>query len=310
MATAAERDREQVTVEGWQRLAVDADLAIVIAFTLVTVASIYLPVVNETVVRSALGLGMVLFMPGYALVAALFPGSREIDGIEWTALSFGLSIAVTPLIGLALNFTPWGIRLDPIIVCLTIFTLICAVIANHRRHGLDPADRFSGGLRKAFGDIAGELFSQEESRLDRVLTVILLLSIIASVTVLAFVIAMPRQGEKFTEFYILGPGGKAENYPERINLGESGPIIVGVVNHEYRNVTYDLVVALNDSNNITRLRTERFELADNRTWQQTLPIQPDHAGDNMQLQFLLYADGNMTAPYRDLHLRVTVTNPS
>jgi len=35
--------------------------------------------------------------------------SREgIDGIERVALSFGLSIAIVPLIGLVLNFTPWG----------------------------------------------------------------------------------------------------------------------------------------------------------------------------------------------------------
>jgi len=31
-----------------------------------------------------------------------------IDGIERVALSFGLSIAIVPLIGLVLNFTPWG----------------------------------------------------------------------------------------------------------------------------------------------------------------------------------------------------------
>jgi len=30
------------------------------------------------------------------------------DGIERVALSFGLSIAIVPLIGLVLNFTPWG----------------------------------------------------------------------------------------------------------------------------------------------------------------------------------------------------------
>jgi uncharacterized membrane protein len=29
----------------------------------------------------------------------------------------------------------------------------------------------------------------------------------------------------------------------------------------------------------------------------------------MEIRFLLYADGNMTAPYRDLHLWVTVTKP-
>ncbi|HEY3274470.1 MAG TPA: DUF1616 domain-containing protein [Methanocella sp.] len=298
-----------IVVEGWQRPKIDLDLTIIIVYTLVTIASIYLPLVNETPIRSALGLGMVLFVPGYALIAALFPGRKDIDAIERTALSFGLSIAVTPLIGLALNFTPWGIRLDPIVVCLTIFTLICAAVANYRRHELNPEERFSVDFGKAYRDARAELFPQGEGRLDRTLTVILLLSIIASVAVLAFVIAVPKQGEKFTEFYILGPGGKADNYPEYFHLGDSKPVIVGIINHEYRNVTYDLVVALNDSNNITQLSSQRLELADNQTWQQTVPLVPDHTGTNMEIQFLLYADGNMTAPYRDLHLWVNVTKP-
>ncbi len=58
---------------------------------------------------------LVLFMPGYVLVAALFPGGilpekPEIDWIERIALSFGLSIAVIPLLGLLVNFTPWGME--------------------------------------------------------------------------------------------------------------------------------------------------------------------------------------------------------
>ena len=304
-------DNDRVTVEpGWKLPSVDVDLILIIVYTLITVASIYVPVVNETPLRSALGLGMVLFMPGYALIAALFPGRKDIDGIERTALSFGLSIAVTPLIGLALNFTPWGIRLDPIVVCLTLFTLICSAAANYRRHELKPEDRFSVDFEKAWKDARAELFPSSESRLDRTLTVILLLSIIASIAVLAFVIAVPKQGEKFTEFYILGPNGKADNYPEWFRLGDSKPVTVGVINHEYRNVTYDLVVTLNDSNSVTQLYSERLELADNQTWEQTVSLTPDRTGTNMEIKFLLYADGNMTAPYRDLHLRVNVTKPA
>jgi len=41
-----------------------ADLKLVVLFTLVTLAFIYVPVINETIVRSALGLVMVLFIPG------------------------------------------------------------------------------------------------------------------------------------------------------------------------------------------------------------------------------------------------------
>jgi len=54
----------------------------------------------------------------------------------------------------------------------------------------------------------------------------------------------PKQGEKFTEFYILGPGGKAEDYPTALKAGETGTVTIGVVNHEYRDMDYTLDVLL------------------------------------------------------------------
>lgn len=55
-----------------------------------------------------------------------------------------------------------------------------------------------------------EEIGREKDRgwVDRALTVILLLSIIASIAALVYVVVTPKEGEKFTEFYILGPGGR------------------------------------------------------------------------------------------------------
>jgi uncharacterized membrane protein len=286
------------------------DLKLVVGFTIVTLAFIYVPIINETIIRSALGLAMVLFVPGYSLIAALFPDKKDIDGIERAALSFGLSIAVTPLIGLGLNYTPWGIRLDPIVVCLTIFTLACVLVANKRRHDLPKEERFSVDFAGIYKELKGELFGGDQTRLDKALTVILIASILLSIVTLAYVVIVPKQGEKFTEFYILGQDGKADKYPAQFSLGDSKPVIVGVVNHEYRNVTYDLLVALNDTANVTYLDSEQLTLADNQTWEKTISLKPDRAGTNMKMEFLLYADGNMTAPYRECHLWVNVTQPS
>ena len=87
------------------------DLALVILLTLSCIPFVLIPPLNETPVRIVLGLLLVLFLPGYSLIAALFPGKGDLDGIERIALSFGLSIAVVPLLGLALNYTPFGSRL-------------------------------------------------------------------------------------------------------------------------------------------------------------------------------------------------------
>jgi uncharacterized membrane protein len=141
--------RWRLLVPGWLRR-LPADLAAVIALVVLTLGVVFLPVVSETPLRIILGLPFVLFIPGYAFIAALFPeaGSgpvdsdadadddpeeRGIDGIERVALSFGLSIAVVPLIGLVLNFTPWGIRLVPIMLAVSGFTLVATAIAAVRR---------------------------------------------------------------------------------------------------------------------------------------------------------------------------------
>ena len=92
--------------------------------------------------RIALGLLFVLFFPGYTLLSALFPKRDDLDGIERIALSFGLSIAIVPLIGLILNYTPWGIRLYPILISITLFILIASGIAWYRQRRLAPAQRF------------------------------------------------------------------------------------------------------------------------------------------------------------------------
>ncbi len=85
------------------------------------------------VLRWILGLVFVLFIPGYVTVEALFPKGRELDGIERFALSVGLSLALVPLVGLLLNFTPWGIRLTPIVISLTILTVGLALVGLGRR---------------------------------------------------------------------------------------------------------------------------------------------------------------------------------
>ena len=63
-----------------------------------------------------------------------------------------------------------------------------------------------------------------------------------AITLTVYVIAVPKEGEKFTEFYILGPGGKTEDYPTNLAVGEEGKVIIGVVNHEYAPATYELEV--------------------------------------------------------------------
>jgi len=280
------------------------DIFIVIVFTLSTIILIVFPPLSNTWIRTVLGLPMVLFFPGYALIAALFPKKDDLDGIERVALSFGLSIAVVPLLGLGLNYTPFGIRLIPILITLVIFTLGTCVIAIYRRWELPEEDAFSVPFSALYASLHEEVFESPESRLDKILTVVLVLSILVSVVMLVYVIVTPKQGEKFTEFYILGPEGMADDYPTEMNLSDS-KMVVGIVNHEYDVVDYSLELVLD--NELLVKYQETISLSHNETWERNVTFSPDRPGEDMKLQFLLYKDRNYTAPYRDLHLWINVS---
>jgi len=283
---------------------IPSDMLFVMIFVIMTVIFILVPLLSNTWVRTVLGLPMVLFFPGYALIAALFPKKDDLDGIERTALSFGLSIAVVPLLGLGLNYTPWGIRLIPILITISIFTLAMCTAAIMRRRGLPEGEEFSVPFTAMFHSLRDELFSKPGTRVDRILTVILVISILTSVVMLVYVIVTPKQGEKFTEFYILGPGGMADNYPTEMVLGQEGTVIVGIVNHEYRVVNYSLAMTL-DGEQLQEPRP--IVLVHNMTWEQNVTFKPGTVGTEMKLQFMIYNDENYTIPYRDLHLWINVS---
>lgn len=113
-------------------------LYLVLLASLGTSVTIYLiPAIHLLVIaRWVLGSLFILFLPGYTLIEALFPKRGDLDGIERLVLSIGLSLAITSLTGLILNYTPWGIRLNPIIISLTTFTLTMSLLATHRKFTL------------------------------------------------------------------------------------------------------------------------------------------------------------------------------
>jgi hypothetical protein len=92
-------------------------------------------------VRNVLGVIFVLFLPGYAFIKAFFPAklpiktsSESLDNIERIALSIGMSIALTSIVGLILYYTPLGIGLTPITLSLLALTAALATAAVAREY--------------------------------------------------------------------------------------------------------------------------------------------------------------------------------
>ena len=248
----------------------------------------------STPARVALGLPFVLFSPGYTLILALYPGKAELDAIERIALSFGLSIAVVPLLGLALNYTSWGIRLYPILVTLIIVTTVMTAIAFYRRSRLLYDDRFFVTFNvetTKWGDL---------SRLDKILTVVLIGSILFAVGSLCYVVATPKVGEKFTEFYILGPAGRAGDYPREMKIGEEKEVIMGIINHEQRPVSYIAEIRMGETMTQTM---GPYELNHEEKMEDRVRFSSGQRQEKMKVEFLLYKDGE-GEPYRSLHLWV------
>jgi hypothetical protein len=113
-------------------------LSIAAALTVFMISEDAYPIVY---VRYVLGFVFVLWFPGYAFIKALFPtqvpiplGTEGLDNIERAALSAGMSLALVPLTGLFLNYTPWGIRTTPVTLSLLALTLIFATVAIIREY--------------------------------------------------------------------------------------------------------------------------------------------------------------------------------
>ncbi len=110
---------------------------------LVVLFIIAITFVSSSVLRIILGLPLVLLFPGYALAAALLPKRNALKGIERIVLSLGLSIVVVVIIGLILDYAPWGIRLYPIVIALSIFILATSIVAWYQRRRLAEVDKFT-----------------------------------------------------------------------------------------------------------------------------------------------------------------------
>lgn len=320
-----------------------ADLAAALLANLLTLLAVFLPVVKETPLRIVIGLPFVLFIPGYVLIAALFPErptavpesaptddtaetvpTEGIDGIERVALSFGTSIAVVPLIGLLLNFTPWGIRLGPIVASLTAFVVALTAIAADRRWELPEDERFRVPYKRWLASAKTEFLSPD-TRTDGALNVILVVSLLLAFGAVGYAVAVPSPGEQFSEFYLLTEDDSgeltADNFPTEFTAGEPQPVVVGIGNHEQRPVTYTVVSSIQrveQANNTTRvLEEERLQtysttLEHNKTRHRQHEVAPTLTGEELRLVYLLYrgeppANPTTSNAYRELHLWVNVS---
>lgn len=273
------------------------DLFLILLISVISVPLVYF---TEGPLRIIFGLSLIFFFPGYTLTAALFPGKSSISNNERLAISFGLSIVVTPLIGFILNFTPWGLSLHPVLLSLILFIIVASSFAFYFRSKLVSQERYEPALYSPLRSFFGFLVHQ--NRRGKIASVGLVAAVLASIGVFGYTVIKNKEAG-LTEFYLLGRDGKAENYPERAVLGRETQVTLGVVNKERETVRYTVAV-INDN----KTRTDLDEIVLNRgeRWEKTVGVMPARVGSR-QLEFLLFKNG-LSEPYGSLHLLLDVTD--
>jgi uncharacterized membrane protein/LysM repeat protein len=274
------------------------DLVIATACALATVTVVLL-VPSLGPIRIVFGLPFVFLLPGYVLVAALYPRKENLDSVERAALSFGLSIAIVPLIGLALNYSPWGIRLNPILAFVSLFIVMGAGAAMYRRWALPPEEAFA---------INVPLPRWSQVRLATVAPAVVVALCLIGFGAAAFLTTSRGSSESFTEFYILGPDGRAEGYPQTLELGDGLTVILGVVNHEGDATAYEMEATIDGQ---VAALIDSVRLENGERWERPVTLVPSQAGNSQKVQFLLHKEemDGVDEAYRAVHLWVDVEGP-
>jgi uncharacterized membrane protein len=139
-------------------------------------------------------------------------------------------------------------------------------------------------------------------KLDKALSIALVVAILAALGSIVYFVTTPQQNEKFTEFYILGSQGKAENYPQQVIVGDNVDVIIGVVNHEYQPTTYCVEITING---VKSKEIDISTLAHQQKWEKEISFVAQTPGDKQKVEFWLYRD-NEAEPYLQDPLRLYI----
>jgi len=280
------------------------DLWLLFSLALITPVLLLLPP-WLALVRVPVGLAAVLFAPGYALQAALFPRRDDFDGIARVALSVGLSVGLIPLAALLLDVLPWGLHPWPIALLIASWAALATFVAALRRSLLRPqGDVYTPPAPAAYSWWRG---LPPRLRLAYPWLGVALVALLGGTFV---VLNTPAASSFLTEFYIRGAGGRAEGYPREAAAGQQLTVALGIVNRERAEQSYRVEVWAVDSGQAGR--RERVgsagpvRLAPGQAHEQAVSWAMPWPGDDQAVELYLFG-GDDPEPYRRLTLWLNVS---
>jgi uncharacterized membrane protein len=276
------------------------DILIITLITIFCLIAVFTSAINNIYIRIIFEFLMILVLPGYSLVTIFFPRNIDLKIIKRLVLSFLLSIAITLFFSLILYIITSETRLSSILIFNSIFVLVIQPVLFLRREKV--SEKFNIGLTEFLKN--SKLSFNTKSQRDKINLLIIVIFILLIVSMVAYMILSPKNDEQYTEFYILGSGGNASNYPTNLTVDQPGNVYVGIINHEGSTITYEMVVKLDNNTvstqNITLLKNEKREIP--------FSFSVNHSGQNQKLEFFLYKLPDNKNIYRYLYLQTDVSS--
>lgn len=97
---------------------------------------------NEIPVKMVLSLLFVLFLPRYSLIAEMFLRIGNLGWIERIVIGLRVGIAIVVLIGLGLNYTQYRILMVPLLIEVSLFTILLVLVEYMRNRLISEGERF------------------------------------------------------------------------------------------------------------------------------------------------------------------------
>jgi uncharacterized membrane protein len=251
--------------------------------------------------RIPLGIALVLFAPGYALVRALLGDRYETRGMYGTGLGFGVSIAILPFIALALDITGLGIQPTQTLIALAIWICFWTLVGLWRRYLqardvqlLLPRDHDDNGVSPRAKAIP-----------------LLGLGAMAMVLLTVLMTSIGDSEKLETEFYALGEQGEARDYPYSVGVGRLTNVTVGVTNLSEDSHSYavKIVEVGNEEHPVKILaETEFEETSPGDSIERQIYWRMHDGSRERSVRIDLYRDGDPEI-HRQLTLNIEVLEP-
>jgi len=202
------------------------------------------------------------------------------------------------IIGLVLNFTPWGITVLPILILLTLLIIINSTLAYFMTIRLTELERIDLHINLNLRNWLNKRYS-----INKVATIILVCSISLLVGTVIFSVFHPKINQNYTEFYLLDMNGNTD-YNLNLTIGNEAQVIVGLINREQSQTRYSIEILINgqEQNVIGPIVLKNSE-----KYQEPVDFIPNKIGDNQKVEFILHKNDNPAA-YLNLFLTINVNH--